>query len=733
MANKSHTLELRGCTPLPLSSYLKSLGVLRIISEQADPHAKGWWNDDVFFLETTLDREQLLSFLLDAYEPTPLVGPWGARSGFFPTSSERTAREALERIVNTPMKRLQRFQLAIATVRNILRTLGLESKADTQEQKRALMMACRNSLPDELLPWLDATYLLLDTETKYPPLLGTGGNERSGSYMSGFAQQVCSVVIDREWDHALAPSLFGVAEINVLTAQTPGQFSPEAAGGPNAGQGFDGKVTTNPWDYLLLLEGTLVFAAAAVKRLENSDGGALGYPFCVRPAGIGYGSAALADEDSSRAEIWLPLWGKPAGLSELRLLFSEGRATVHRRTARTGVDFARAVASLGVDRGIEAFERYGFQQRNGLSVFAIPLGRFAVSRQPQVDLIAELDTHDWLDRFRRAATSKNAPARARVALRQLEDAILDLCQRADPLHLQKVLIALGEAETVMANAIRWRESTFVSPVPLLGPQWLANAHDGSVEFRLAASLASIYHEELGPLRRHLEPVELHRKGERVWAAWSEMPDAPAIVWGEGGLTRNMVAVIRRRMIEAESANKKAGESEFSFPVKGAFAPSFGDIAAFIEGQVDDSRIETLLKGLILVNWDRARQQGVSNLIPQGPREPFPGAAYALLKLCHLPHAVDGQAIRLTPQITHRAAAGDLAGATGLAARRLLASGFPPAVRAVPGSYARGLRTAAALLFPIWSRDTQWLIDSVIQAKSPRDESEELKTTTTETV
>src|SRR5690606_10934309 len=120
MANKSHTLELRGCTPLPLSSYLKSLGVLRIISEQAAPHAKGWWNDDVFFLETTLDREQLLSFLLDAYEPTPLVGPWGARSGFFPTSWERTAREALERIVNTPMKRLQRFQLAIATVRNIL-------------------------------------------------------------------------------------------------------------------------------------------------------------------------------------------------------------------------------------------------------------------------------------------------------------------------------------------------------------------------------------------------------------------------------------------------------------------------------------------------------------------------------------------------------------------------------------------------------------------------------------
>jgi CRISPR-associated protein Csx17 len=32
---------LGGCRPVPLASYLKALGVLRLVSEQADPNAGG--------------------------------------------------------------------------------------------------------------------------------------------------------------------------------------------------------------------------------------------------------------------------------------------------------------------------------------------------------------------------------------------------------------------------------------------------------------------------------------------------------------------------------------------------------------------------------------------------------------------------------------------------------------------------------------------------------------------
>ena len=43
MAPERHTVELTGCTPIPLAHYLKALGILRLVSEQVDTDATGWW------------------------------------------------------------------------------------------------------------------------------------------------------------------------------------------------------------------------------------------------------------------------------------------------------------------------------------------------------------------------------------------------------------------------------------------------------------------------------------------------------------------------------------------------------------------------------------------------------------------------------------------------------------------------------------------------------------------
>jgi CRISPR-associated protein Csx17 len=57
---KLHEHKLTGCSPIPLASYLKSLGILRLVAEheEADPTATGWWSGDVFRLRTTLDEEK---------------------------------------------------------------------------------------------------------------------------------------------------------------------------------------------------------------------------------------------------------------------------------------------------------------------------------------------------------------------------------------------------------------------------------------------------------------------------------------------------------------------------------------------------------------------------------------------------------------------------------------------------------------------------------------------------
>ena len=71
----SKFLILDGCTPTPLASYLKALGILRLISSDAnhvsgraaDPKARGWWENERFHLATSLHHEALLHFFLEEY------------------------------------------------------------------------------------------------------------------------------------------------------------------------------------------------------------------------------------------------------------------------------------------------------------------------------------------------------------------------------------------------------------------------------------------------------------------------------------------------------------------------------------------------------------------------------------------------------------------------------------------------------------------------------------------
>src|SRR5680860_509024 len=444
-----HSLVLAGCSPTPLASYLKALGVLRLVAEQVDSDARGHWAQNRFVLVTSLSVRELIEFFQRDYEPTPLVAPWGARSGFFSGPSEKTARDALKAIEESPSRRLQSFRDGIVLTRSLLKEFGFSAKAKDEEGKLRLLRVCRAYYPEHMLAWLDTCYVLTEDTRRFPPLLGTGGNEGSGSYVSGFAQQVVACLIDRTQDHGLSPALFGTPGVKVMSGQTPGQFAPDAAGGYNAGTGFQRRVLMNPWDYLLCLEGTLLFASAATRRLESLERGELSYPFTVHVTASGTGGVTLADEAKARerAELWAPLWERSIGYEELKSLLAEGRATLGRRKPKDGLDFVRAVSSLGVDRGISEFQRYGFFQRYGDNVFAVPMGRIPVVRNPATELIDQLERNQFLDRFRQFARS--ASHHAQSMTRRLEDAIFRLMQYATapkqrPAHVQAVIEALGD-------------------------------------------------------------------------------------------------------------------------------------------------------------------------------------------------------------------------------------------------------------------------------------------------
>ena len=59
-----HVHQLDGCAPAPLAHYLKALGILRLVAEQADRDARSWWAGDDFRLATRLGREELEAFFL---------------------------------------------------------------------------------------------------------------------------------------------------------------------------------------------------------------------------------------------------------------------------------------------------------------------------------------------------------------------------------------------------------------------------------------------------------------------------------------------------------------------------------------------------------------------------------------------------------------------------------------------------------------------------------------------
>jgi CRISPR-associated protein Csx17 len=131
---------------------------------------------------------------------------------------------------------------------------------------------------------------------------------------------------------------------------------------------------------VLFVEGTLLFAASAVRRHQHAVGRAA-MPFTVLSSPDG--SASGAAKEDSRGEVWTPVWTRDFSLAEIKQLSAEARASWRGRPARRAVDFYAATRTLGVARGIDEFTRYGLQRRNGLAFAAVPMTRVEVREQRQ--------------------------------------------------------------------------------------------------------------------------------------------------------------------------------------------------------------------------------------------------------------------------------------------------------------------------------------------------------------
>ena len=738
-----HTLD--GCAPTPLAHYLKALGVLRLVSEQADSAARGWWEGDHFRLAMRLDRGELEGFFLYEYQPTPLVSPWNKGAGFFfendpgvsPLEKSTSPRFAAFRSgIKASRLRLEQLLKADKEVRNIkaeAKKTGMSKEEKTrirnsEEYKQRLREAEKmfKQIKADLIPsfrlnwrgahreWMDSAMVLGDDGTpKYPALLGSGGNDGRLDFTNNFMKRIGEVFDLGSHDGMPRPlalawvsgALWNIPVPDNPIGQPVGQYLPGTAGGANNGNGPDSDSMVNPVDFILMLEGAIVFVSHISRRFDSLESSRAASPFAVNACGAAYASASANDE-STRGEQWMPLWSQPSTYAELRRLLAEGRIQVGAKAAQEPLDLARAVKRLGTARGIKSFQRYGYIERNGQSNLAVPLGRFSVAeRQPEyLACINDLDL--WLRRLRREARDRNVPAHLAVTEKRLVDALFAVTERPQsPERWQRVLVHLADTEGIMAHG-----SGFAAqPLPRLRPEWVSVSDDGTPEFRLALAFALQargFRREQGtpidPIRRHWLPLDRKRPSRFATTGTGSATrldvQPEVVIHGRRGLD-DAIAVVERRLVEASQREGR------HLPLKAAprAAAGIADLTALLSNHVDLDRTLALARAFMALD----RTAWVEQYIPtESPRaSDWPDDAWLAIRLCTLPWPLKTRSgfeldIGTDPAIVRRLAVGDAASAVAIALRRLGAAGVRSTVRAGAASPETSRLWAAALVFPI---------------------------------
>lgn len=718
-----HIHVLKGCAPLPLAHYLKGLAVLRLITEQApDPEARGAWRQGQFVLLSRLSREALEQFFLEQYAPSPLLDPWNKGSGFFQKEDK-----GLDPIEKSKAPRFEPLRRGIRQARTLLERLQAEYPGKGIEVfKSQYQLAYRNELRGDAQAWINAALVFNEeAEAKYPALLGTGGNDGRLDFCNNFMQRLSSLFqlsTPEGGPHPgtsalLSAALFAEASPGLSKKAAIGQFLPGGAGGANSTHGPDGDSLLNPWDYVLMMEGALLFSPAATRRLGLSRMSQVSAPFSLSAHATGYAGASVQEEDKSRGEQWMPLWENPLSLEELRLLLVEGRAQVGSKPAERPLDAARAIARLGVARGLTGFQRYGYLERNGQAKLAVPLGLIAVRERPRARLIDDLS--DWLDKLRRTARDKGAPTRLQSAERALSDAVFSALTHEDqPDRWQRVLRAAVEIERIQSTG----SGIAAGPIPALRMEWLEACDDGSRAFRLAVSLASARALSLSEkgdtltLRSFFMPLD--RFGNYKLADKKLMRDPRVVCFGRSGIDDAIALQLR---LDLEAAQK--GHRHRVLDAPPGLGARLSDVAALLEGHVSLDDVFELARGLMPLRWWEHGSTGYRLATAREPSQVPP--AWCALKLNFSPMPAESKrtssaspaeaapastsgkppkALYANPAVLRRLQSGDLPAALALCLDRQRVLGGVPTLHSAALDPTQGPLWAAALLFPIHADD-----------------------------
>jgi len=745
-----HVHKLGGCAPAPLAHYLKALGILRLVSEQKDPKARGWWDGEQFQLATHLSFMDIQQFFLYEYSPTPMLAPWNGASGFFKTwdKEKRQLRDSksyksLDQVRQSTDQRWERTRAAlavavdslreVATRRNVSEMSDKEREnmliipdgegpifpvADKDNDKLKIQSILQKNLNQELF-YRSAVIDMGGDKPAYPSIWGSGGNDGAMDFTARYLENLLLVFAPESQNSAtwLNGALTGNPISGLLSGSKGkvGQFLPSGAGGANSvnGVGTQNDTQLNPWDFALMLEGAVCLTSHVSRQSELHPSRAA-TPFAVGARSAAYASAS-AVEDAKKGEQWMPLWSRPLSYIELRRLLGEGRAQVGKKPLREPLDLARAAKSLGTARGIKTFQRYGYLTRNGKANLAVPLGKLNVAdhRVEHLHCIKDLDL--WLHHLhlRREAGDRNAPARLIQATKNLDDLLIAATEHPHrPDHWQLILKCLADVEQIISQGSGFN----AGPIPKLSPGWISASCDSSSDFRLALAFALQVGPDNwnqrksvdAPIRRHWLPLDSRQVRFKTSSSSEKKlelaADADVVMHGRDGL-RDAIALVQRRIIEGAQRSHRYLPLMLAPQASWASA-STSDLSELLAGRLDLNRINALARAFMAL--DRKQWRGTPVRLSSPPLDHWPDEAWLAIRLCTLPWKLETRSgfvldIGTDPAIVRRLAAGDAASAITIALRRLAAAGVRCTVRAGAVAPNIAMLWAAALAFPISQR------------------------------
>ena len=237
--------------------------------------------------------------------------------------------------------------------------------------------------------------------------------------------------------------------------------------------------------------------------------------------------------------------------------------------------------------------------------------------------------------------------------------------------------------------------------------------DASAEARIGLALATLFAgKRMGKAKKasaaQLLPYWL---GVQQRGIYCSIPEAVPFrrVWGAGGLTANLLAVLQRRLIEEEPSAEP--------PFGSWYRVGLGDIETWLSGALDDAEVERWMMRFSLFDWKKESVAAVSRRLGHAvPPDVFSGslALFALFKplfqqwllTALLPEGSKREAAKSgpLPGIAAQLGRGDLSAAVQLARNAYRAAGIEPAkLRSEQFSCDDPQRLLAALLIPTQRR------------------------------